>query len=359
MLFRSPYSVGQPSLQVLDADGNCVRAVPAVEGCGQRHAELDLLEGTLSDGALRLAFRAPDDAAQTRYTLRVGNDGSPFPQMFELLVRQRNLPAPPPPVVLTPVTPCAPEPASCNVAERTLKPDTPAYFSLTTTEPGQRVQIDMESVELDSYLELRGPIAQGSAFEDSELLATNDDGGNLLPDDSRDDLNARLRHPIAVPGTYAIAARTSGFGAAEGKYRLAVRLLPPPPPAPPPIALQVGKPQAGEFSEEDPTVGLSGPPYHLYSITGRPGETLVIDMVSADLDSLLEAGQQMPVTNITDPLGGEFAVLARDDDGGGERNARLQLRFGGTAPTTLTLRASTFASSTVTGSYTITATPAP
>jgi hypothetical protein len=79
--------------------------------------------------------------------------------------------------------------------------------------------------------------------------------------------------------------------------------------------VQAGERIDGYLSRSDPTLD-GGEPFHLYTYTGRRGERISITLRSEDFDSYLVLGTP----------GGRHGVgsaLTRDDDGAGDRDARI------------------------------------
>ena len=83
----------------------------------------------------------------------------------------------------------------------------------------------------------------------------------------------------------------------------------------PPKMVTMGAPLTGELTETDPTVDDKGAYFDLYKISARKGQKLLIEMASGDVDSFVGIGRMT-----TDSL----VVDETDDDGGGEKNARLR-----------------------------------
>lgn len=179
-------------------------------------------------------------------------------------------------------------------------------------QAGQRIEINMESDDFDSYLEF-GPLTG----TDIDITMVNDDGG--------EDLNARLRISVSIDGTYGIRARTySGYG--EGTYTLRIDPLEPARPAVA-IPVTIGSGVSGELNNNSPlhiTEWGDEVKQDLYSIELASGQQIEINMESTDFDSYLEFG---PLHN------NNLEVTMTDDDSGGNLNARLRFdggRNGGT-----------------------------
>lgn len=156
---------------------------------------------------------------------------------------------------------------------------------------GERVQIDVESEDFDTYLQLG--TMQGNLFVP---LRENDDFGGSL--------NSRIVHQAERAGDYVI--RVQAFaGRGEGSYRLSVQRGAEPAR---PQSLRIGDTVSGsinELSPDDDDIGL----YQPFSIRVRAGQRLSFIMRSEDFDTYLYLGQVR---------GGQFEDLASDDDGLGE-----------------------------------------
>lgn len=200
---------------------------------------------------------------------------------YELLDRERPLPKPARPVPNALCTAAAAQdPASNSCAQPyMLDASGRAYFPFTTGEPGQWVQIDMRSAAFDSVVELLGPLPAGSPVELAPQLDLNDDGGG--------ELDARLN---SVPDQPVMLARSHSGD--TGEYTVAVRAFEPPP-ARPAQPLAVGSAVEGAF------FGGGVEAFHPYALTGREGQSLVVD-VASPLDINLGAGLAVSMFNAVD-----------------------------------------------------------
>lgn len=168
--------------------------------------------------------------------------------------------------------------------------DTGEYYDLYTFDAvrGQRVTIEMESNDFDTYLIVEGP--------DGERW-TNDDGGSGT--------DSRLEIRIDESGEYEIQA-TSYASDATGDYTLTVRGL-----------SEQGRPaggdtvERGELNRTDRELD-SGEYYDLYTFEGRRGQEVVIEMESDDFDTYII-------------LEGPDGERWTNDDGGSGTDSRLQL----------------------------------
>lgn len=185
---------------------------------------------------------------------------------------------------------------------------------------GEQVEIALVATDdqLDPYLELRD--ASG------EVLAADDDGGA--------DVNALLRFTFPADGTYTIAAR--GFGESMGGYRLRVRE---PREVMAQLPLQVigiNDEATGELaSDQGGENATMIPTYIDYQLSEeakaaiRAGQGAVsIRMIASPADDPDFGGTIDPFIELgfDTPLG--FALVASDDDSGGELNALLSIDLG-------------------------------
>ena len=220
-------------------------------------------------------------------------------------------------------------------------------------QAGEVVEIALVSTdgELDPYLELRGP--------GGEAVASDDDGGQ--------DVNSLLRHAFEQDGTYTIAA--SGFGDSQGAYRLRIRERQEMSAQLPLQVIGLADEANGELvGSWDETGSTSLVPAHIdYQLSDaardaiRAGEgEVTIRMMAREagdpdfgdaIDSYIELGFETP-------LG--FAVVASDDDGGGDLDSLLPVDLGPLADRPamldmLRIRAKAYGGSS--GSYRLTITP--
>nr|WP_313039379.1 PPC domain-containing protein [Brevundimonas diminuta] len=158
---------------------------------------------------------------------------------------------------------------------------------------GERVKIDLESDDFDSFLRV-GRIVNGGFVQ----MAENDDGGSSL--------NARLVFTAPQAGEYLIRV-TSYNGSAEGDYRLSMEQGPPAPTAAP---VTIGEETRGRLNSDSATSD-SGAPADLYRFSGRAGQRVAITMKADGFDTYLEL------------FDANHNSLATDDDSAGDLNARL------------------------------------
>ncbi|WJY17914.1 PPC domain-containing protein [Alteriqipengyuania flavescens] len=222
-----------------------------------------------------------------------GEDG-PMGGPFDILLRT------------TAYVPPRVEPIAIGGAQKgMLQRDQGAVYRFTG-RAGQLVSIRMTADDIDPRLALFA--GEGT---DGEEIAANDDAG--------DGLNSLIRVKLPADGVYTLRADT--FDGAAGAYALSIEE----------IAyienggtLALGTETPGDFSfVTTDGEGGYGTAYAEYSLSeeavsmlGGAGGSLVVDMMSGDMDSTLQAG-------FATPLG--FASALDDDDGGEGLDARLVL----------------------------------
>ena len=165
---------------------------------------------------------------------------------------------------------------------------------------GQRYSIVMRADDFDSYLSV-GRLVNGL----TDYLASDDDGaGNS---------NAKLRWTPKEAGTYYLIAQSlkpEGVGAFTVRIDTLPAVI-----KTPPRAVTMGETYQGELTETDPSVDDKGAYYDMYRITARKGQRLVINMKSGEFDSMVGIGRME---------GDSLNVTETDDDGGGDKDARLR-----------------------------------
>jgi hypothetical protein len=251
----------------------------------------DGLEGTDS----RLRYTLPEDG---EYVIRANSVGSGETGPYTLEVRERQAPAP------------AREQAiriggnvSGELSETDAElEDEEILYDLYSLQGrrGQRIQVDMQA-EYDTYLDLGR--MQGGSWQS---IKADDDGG--------DGTNARLRITLPDDGAYLIRARSFSEGA-TGAYTLAVRELPAPTPARAQAA-RLGETVRGSLAENDAVLEDEEIHYDLFTLRGREGQRLVVEMSSDSFDTYLDLGRMND---------GTWESLRTDDDGMGQgTNSRLR-----------------------------------
>ena len=202
--------------------------------------------------------------------------------------------------------------------------DAGARFYQFNAQPNTRIEITLRSQAFDPVLDI-GRV-NGCEFES---IARNDDGAGV-----NDGTNSRLTGTLTEGGNYVIRASAYGSSGIRGSYRLALQQLPAAAPratSTRPIALTVGRSVHGSLDSSDPAIETTqgsnrgfiersaSRPYHLYSLSGRAGQSYEVRLDSGDFDSFLESGAMTPMG---------FAVLDSNDDGPGSgRNSRLTVTF--------------------------------
>jgi hypothetical protein len=187
---------------------------------------------------------------------------------------------------------------------------------------GRSYKIDMVSKEIDSYLRLED--ASGKE------LAKDDDSGGLV--------NARIHFPCRMDGTYRVICTT--FAGGTGPFTMTVQEMPVAEVATLPFKDGLAKLEAKLTDKDAADVVQTHSVCKNYAIKLTKGKSYQIDMMSKDVDSFLR---------LEDSAGKE---LAKDDDSGDGRNARIQFAcpesgeyriiattfFGGTGSFTLTVK---------------------
>lgn len=166
---------------------------------------------------------------------------------------------------------------------------------------GQRYSIVMRADTFDSYLSVA---RQVNGLTD--YLASDDDGaGNS---------NARLRWTPKVAGSYFLVAQSLK---ADGVGDFTVRLdTLPATIITPPKPMALAESMTGEITDTDQVLeDGKGAYFDLYRIEARQGQRLVIEMTSDAIDSFVGIGRM---------IGDSLNIEETDDDGGGEKNARLR-----------------------------------
>lgn len=177
------------------------------------------------------------------------------------------------------------------------------YFDAYTFmgRAGQRVVVEMESDEFDTYLVL-GRMQDG----EFESLKTDDDGAD-------EGTNSALRYTVPSDGEYVI--RATSFSDAMGPYTLTLRERAAPA-APASRAITAGQEVTGELDDDDAVLDTDGSYYETWTYRGHAGEQLRINMESDDFDTYLAIGR---ISN------GEFEEIATMDDGGEGTNTLLEV----------------------------------
>lgn len=167
---------------------------------------------------------------------------------------------------------------------------------------GQNIQIDVMSGDFDAFAILQGP------------------GGNEIArdDDAGEGTNARIRVSLPIAGTYRIIANAYRQGQ-TGRYTVRLSAGP----AAPVVITGGGNTMAGTIGQvlrgqvvqgrltasdarlTDNTV------YQAWTYYGQAGEVITLDVMSTDFDAYA----------VIQDLNGN--PLARDDDAGGNLNARI------------------------------------
>jgi Bacterial pre-peptidase C-terminal domain len=189
----------------------------------------------------------------------------------------------------------------------------PAKSHLVELKKGKTYRIDMTSTEIDSSLRLED--------EAGKTLAQDEDSGGGL--------NARIDFRPPADGKYRIQATTYAGGV--GSYVITVKEYVPPPkkgPARPPklggpvpAAVKISLPadkkplvRQGRLAQEDPRDPVIGQPAQVFEIELDADQLYRIDLKSKQFDAYLRL------------IDAKEKELARDDDSGGDFNARILYR---------------------------------
>jgi serine protease Do len=171
-----------------------------------------------------------------------------------------------------------------------------SFFDLYAFEgrAGQRVQIDMASPEIDSYLILLNP--------NGNEVAQDDDGGGGS--------NARIVATLPADGTYLLMANSYQTGQA-GTYSLKAEATA----ARAENSVSQGRfilRQEGILGPGASVLPSDGSLYRAYTFEGRAGQSVTINLASPDFDTYLA---------LLDPNG----QLVEENDGAsqGDRSSRI------------------------------------
>ncbi len=181
------------------------------------------------------------------------------------------------------------------------KAENDTYFDDYTVRlnADQSVEALMAASAFDAFLRLgRGT---GAAFE--EIKSDDDSGGGT---------DARVRFTAPTAGVYTVRANALNEGM-SGAYSLRLSAyVAPPPPVTKPIALDA--PVTGTLADGGARLEDGDKLYHQYAFTAAAGDRIKLETQSTAFDSVLQLGRL---------VGGEFEEVGTDDDGAGDKNARL------------------------------------
>ncbi len=166
---------------------------------------------------------------------------------------------------------------------------------------GRPYLVTLRSGDFDAYLR----VARNMGGITDVLKEDDDRGGNT---------DARIRFQAEKAGTYLIVAQSLE---AEGKGAFTLQLADAPAPvntAPRPV--QLDQPVQGTLGETD-AVEDDETFYDSYTIRGRAGQRLQVEMASDSFDTYLNIGRME---------NGQFVSKSTDDDGAGEgTNSRMRV----------------------------------
>jgi hypothetical protein len=250
----------------------------------------------LEDTDSRLRVTLDEDG---EYVIRANSVGAAETGPYTLEVRER--PAAPPARAQA-LRLGAPVSGTLDDSDAVLDDEDVTYDLYTITgRRGQRLQVDMQSEAFDTYLDF------GKMDDGWESLKTDDDGG--------EGTHSRLRITLTEDGTYQVRARSYGEGA-SGAYTISLREVAAPAPARP-QAVRMGQSVSGTLAETDAVLEEEDVHYDLYTLTGRRGQRLVVEMRSDSFDTYLDLGRMRD---------GSWESLRTDDDGMGD-GTHSRLRF--------------------------------
>lgn len=195
---------------------------------------------------------------------------------------------------------------------------------------GQRVEIEMSSQQFIPYLFLLNP--------DSEVLAQTEN----TPNNSR---TIRLSTVLPRNGTYLILANTATQGEV-GNYNLRATVggsaANPTPIDPPPTGRVILREQGMLDRQSARVLQSDGSLYRTYSIQGREGQTITIDLSSPDFDTFLalldERGQVIDKNDdangsstnsqlvVTLPRSGTYSIIVNALEASGQGRFTLIVR---------------------------------
>jgi hypothetical protein len=160
-------------------------------------------------------------------------------------------------------------------------------------EAGDALQIALDSVEFDPYLELVDP--------DGLIVADDDDSGG--------DRNSEIVYELEITGYFTIIARAYG-DSGEGEYALSLEeVLVEPTPEP----TEVPETGGGEIEIDEVVSGtLIDGTEDFWTFSATAGTTILIELVSENFDCVLE---------LRDEDGNE---LAYDDDSAGDGDSLIE-----------------------------------
>ena len=169
-------------------------------------------------------------------------------------------------------------------------------------QAGQPYLITLRSTAFDSYLR----VAREMGGITDVLKEDDDHGGGQ---------DARVRFTPAQAGTYLLVAQSLDEDG-TGAFTLQVADAPRPTTTAP-SSLRVGQTVQGRLAETDAVLEEDDTFYDTYTLQGRPGQRLQIEMTSDSMDTFLNLGRME---------GGEFVSKSTDDDGAGEgTNSRMRV----------------------------------
>jgi hypothetical protein len=167
---------------------------------------------------------------------------------------------------------------------------------------GQRLVVTMRSKDFDAFLTLARTVGGIT-----DPIKTDDDRGG--------DTDARIRFTADRAGQYLVIAQAlaeDGLGAFSVSLEAASE-----PTTAQPRAISLGQNASGTLAETDAVLDDDDTFYDTWTITGRKGQRLLVDMGSEAFDAYLSFGRME---------NGEFSSIATNDDVGRENtDARIRV----------------------------------
>lgn len=181
-----------------------------------------------------------------------------------------------------------------------------SYYDLYTYrgQPGEEILITLTSDAFDAYL--RVGEREGNNFV---LTDSNDDGAGGT--------NAQLQVRVPASGIYLIQANSYSEGE-TGSYTLAIQTVGSGGAGSGVATIAAGQTINGQFTSSDPTLSDNSH-YRIYQYRGTPGEQITVTLRSSDFDAYLSGGGL---------VNGSLNVETSDDDGAGNRDARITATIG-------------------------------
>lgn len=173
-----------------------------------------------------------------------------------------------------------------------------------TARQGEKIVATLRSPDFDAFL----TVARSVGGITDNMLTDDDRGGGPKGTDSR------IRFIAPATGSYLVLAQALD-SAGRGGYTLSLADAPLPTTAAT-VPIRVGQTLTGRLDETDAVLEDDDSYYDSYVLTAQKGQRIQIDMRAdtGGIDPYLNFGRQVDTA---------FSSIKIDDDGGGERNARI------------------------------------